>query len=103
MAHKVNITLSIPKELYDQMKMHQEIKWSEAARRGIIRQLAEVGGVINGKDLLKMLPEETRKGIEEISKLSRKSWEYYHKKMKGSERRRLKSLTQALYSKKSME
>lgn len=100
MAHKKNITLSVPLEMYDQMKKHPEIKWSQAAREGIAEQLMEVGGIVNGKVLLSMLPEETRKGIEEISKLSKESWREYYKGMKESEKRRLKLLTQASSSKK---
>ena len=103
MAHntnKMNITLSVPRELYEQMKKHPEIKWSEAARQGITEQLAAVGGLISGKVLLSMLPEETRKGIEEISKLSKESWKKYYEGTKESERRRLKLLTQVLSSKK---
>ena len=103
MAHKVNkknITLSVPVELYEQMKRHPEIKWSEAAREGIAEQLMEVGGIVNGKALLGMLPEETRKGIEEISKLSKESWREYYKGIKESEKRRLKLLTRALSLKK---
>lgn len=95
MAHKVNITLSVPKELYNQMKQHPEIKWSEAAREGIRSRLIGAGGIINGKDLLKALPEETRKGIEEISRFSDESWKEYYKGVKESEKRRLKSLTRA--------
>lgn len=103
MAHKVikrNITLSVPLEMYEQMKGHPEIKWSEAAREGIAEQLIEVGGVVNGKVLLGMLPEETRKGIEEISKLSKESWKKYYEGVRESEAKRLKLLTQALSSKK---
>ncbi len=103
MAHKImkkNITLSVPVKMYEQMKQHPEIKWSEAAREGIAEQLIDVGGVVSGKVLLGMLPEETRRGIEEISKLSKESWREYYKGVKESEKRRLKLLTQALSSKK---
>ena len=100
MAHKVNITLSVTREIYDEMKKHPEIKWSEAARKGITQQLARVGGIISGKELIKLLPEETRKGIEEISKLSDESWKSYHKKTKESEKKRFKLLTRAELSQK---
>ena len=84
------------------MKQHPEIKWSEAARKGITEQLTRVGGIMSGKELLKMLPEETRSGIERISKLSAESWKKHYDGMKESERRRLKLLTQASSSKKNM-
>lgn len=51
--------------------------------------------MINDKELIKTLPEETRKGIEEISKLSDESWRDYYRKAKESEKRRAKSLTRA--------
>lgn len=101
MAHKVNITLSITEELHKRMKEHPDIKWSEAAREGIRNKLFDVGGVISGKELLKRLPEETRKGIEEISKLPIEDWKRYYKKMKESEKRRARLLTQALSLKKN--
>lgn len=93
MGHKVHITLSIDQELYEKIKRHPEIKWSEAARTGIKRQLEEVEGVIKGSDLFKELPEETKTGIEEISKLSKADWKNYYKKMKEKEWKRTKSLT----------
>lgn len=31
----VNMTIAIPKELHNKMKRHNEIKWSEIARRAI--------------------------------------------------------------------
>ena len=36
MAH---ITLSVPDEVYKEMKRHPEIKWSEIARESIVRKL----------------------------------------------------------------
>ena len=38
----VNITLSIPKELFKEMKAHKELKWSEIARQAIKRKLEEL-------------------------------------------------------------
>lgn len=46
----------------------------------------------SGKVLLSMLPEETRKGIEEISRLSKESWKRYYEGVKESEAKRLKLL-----------
>ncbi|MBI2144825.1 hypothetical protein HYU18_00720 [Candidatus Woesearchaeota archaeon] len=66
MAHKANITLSIPKELYDQMKKHPDVKWSEAAREGLWRKITEVGGIISGKELIKMLPPHAKAALERI-------------------------------------
>ncbi len=37
-----NITLSIPKEVHDVMKIHKHIRWSEIARAAIILQLRKI-------------------------------------------------------------
>ena len=94
MAH---ITLSVPDELYKEMKKHPEIKWSEAAREGITRQISQLRGVISGKDLLQRLDSETR---EAILRIPGSEWAKCYKKIKESEKRRLKLLTQALQSKR---
>ena len=93
MAHKVNITLSIPKEIYERMKKHPEIKWSEAARIGINLQLQKVENMISGKELVKRLPPDVRADLEKISKLPVSDWKNYYKKIKEGEKRRLKLLT----------
>jgi len=94
MAH---VTLSIPDELYEEMKKHPEIKWSEAAREGIKKQISQLGGVVSGKDLLRNLDPETR---EAILKIPDSEWVKGYKKIKESEKRRLRSLTQALRSRR---
>ncbi len=92
MAH---ITLSIPDELYEEMKKHKEIKWSEIARRSISEKLDSMKGVVKGSDLFNKLPEETKEGIRKISKLSKSDWKKYHKTMKAKEWKKSKSLMQA--------
>ncbi len=93
MAH---ITLSIPNELYEEIKKHKEIKWSEAAREGIKHRLSEMEGVVSGKELLKRLDAETQRAIKEIPE---EKWIKGYKKMEESERKRLKYLTRASSSK----
>jgi len=39
-----NITISIPKELYDKMKRHPEIRWSAVIRRFLERYLMRLEG-----------------------------------------------------------
>ena len=92
MAH---ITLSIPDELYKEIKKHPHIKWSEAARVGIKQQLSQLGGVISGKELIKKLNPETKRALERISNIPESDWKEHYKKLKESEKRRLKSLTRA--------
>ena len=96
MAH---ITLSVPDEMYAEMKKHPHIKWSEAARQGIKQQLSGLKGVISGKELLSRLSPETRKAIDTIPE---KEWIRGYKQMKKGEKRRLKLLTQALSSAKQL-
>ena len=91
---KVNITLSVPRMLYEQMKEHPDIKWSEAAREGLWRKIAETGGIVSGKELIKTLPLHAKAALERISKLPKSDWREYYRKIKESEKRRLKSLTQ---------
>ncbi len=90
MAH---ITLSIPDEMYKEIKMHPHIKWSEAARQGIKQQLFHLKGVVSGKEIIESLSHETKQALERISNLPQETWRKHYKKMKESEKRRLKSLT----------
>lgn len=91
MAH---ITLSIPDDLRKEMKKHPEIKWSEAARKGIREQIAGLKGIVRGEDLLKSFPESVRKANEELKKFSKEDWEDWHKNVKEKEWKRTKSLMQ---------
>ena len=92
MAH---ITLSIPDELYQEMKKHREIKWSEIARRSIKEEMDKKKGIVKGSDFFDKLPEETKKGIRETAKFSESDWKKYYKKMKAKEWKRAKSLMRA--------
>ncbi len=89
MAH---ITLSIPDEVYTEMKNHPEIKWSEIARKSIIEKTLFLKGVINSKQLLELLSHETRNDIKNVSK---KEWVVFYKNVKQKEWKRKKYLTQA--------
>jgi hypothetical protein len=89
MAH---ITLSIPDETHKIMKEHPEINWSELARRNIIAQAVELRREVPVGELLKTLPESTRKSILESDDAS--SAEFARKvRKKGWKRTRY--LTQA--------
>jgi predicted CopG family antitoxin len=37
-----NITLSVPEEMFEKMKRHTELKWSEIARQAFERKLKEI-------------------------------------------------------------
>ncbi len=89
MAH---ITLSISDEIYEEMKKHPEIKWSEIARQTIIKKTLFIKNPVPGKELLRLLPEEVQKSINEVAE--KESTEFY-KKIKEKEWKRKKYLTQA--------
>ncbi len=77
------------------MKKYKEINWSEIARASIREKLSELRGVTEGKELAKKLDPETRKMLEEISKLPKKDWINYYRKMRKREWKRTRSLIQA--------
>jgi hypothetical protein len=61
----VNITLSVPKEVHNEMKKHPEIRWSEVARQAIIKKIGDMNLLdkLLSKSTLKM------KDVEEIDKI----------------------------------
>jgi len=61
-----NITLSISEELHEKMKKHEDVKWSEVARKAIQKKIED----------LEMLEKLTRK-----SKLTEKDAEMISKKI----------------------
>ena len=86
MAH---ITLSIPDEVYKEMKLHPEIKWSEIARQSIVQKTGMLKGNISGEEFLARLPEKTRKSIEEADE---KEWMDFTKKMREKDKKRARYL-----------
>ncbi len=58
----VNITLSVSKELFEEMKAHKELKWSEVARQAIKRKLEE----LRAMDKLLSKSELSESDAEEI-------------------------------------
>jgi predicted CopG family antitoxin len=57
----VNITVSIPQELYNKMKRYSEVKWSEVVRRALVEYVGRLEvverGVVSSEDLASMLKE----------------------------------------------
>jgi len=35
----VNMTLAIPKEMHEKMKLHSEVKWAEIARKAFVAKI----------------------------------------------------------------
>lgn len=59
-----NITLSMPDELLKKMKLFNELKWSEVARRAIEQRINDLESIENIAKKSKL----TKKDIEEFSK-----------------------------------
>ena len=58
-----NITLSLPEELYQKLKDHPEIRWSEIARKAIQQYLDEL-------ELLDKLTTKSQLTDEDVRELS---------------------------------
>lgn len=59
------ITVKVPDELYEKMKAHKEINWSEVIRQAIEKKINELENVRNGEDLIREL-ERLGIRVEEI-------------------------------------
>ena len=57
----VNITVSIPEDLYNKMKKYSEVKWSEVVRKALVEYVGRLEvmerGVVSSDELAKMLKE----------------------------------------------
>lgn len=51
----VNMTISVPKDLYDKMKRFSEVKWSEVVRKALVDYVGKLeiieGGVVSSEKL----------------------------------------------------
>ncbi len=59
-----NMTLSIPKELHEFVKKHNEINWSEIARRAMAEQARKI-------ELMEKLTENSKLTKKDVMKLDR--------------------------------
>ena len=87
-----NMTLAVPEDLHEIMRKHNEIKWSEIARKGIIDKIVSLRDVMKSKDIFNLLSFETQKDIKEVPK---KEWVEFYKNLEEKEWKRKKFLTQA--------
>jgi DUF438 domain-containing protein len=57
----VNVTISIPQELYDKMKRFSEVRWSEVVRKALYDYIGRLeiveGGVVSSEKLAAMLKD----------------------------------------------
>ena len=88
MAH---VTLSIPDDVYEDMKRYPEIKWTEIVRRTIVSYLDEMKDTSSPNEIRRQLSSETLNKLKTIS--SNKGAKYYRKSAK-EEWKRTRSLTQ---------
>jgi predicted CopG family antitoxin len=61
----VNMTISLPKELYERMKEYDEISWSAALRKMIEKKLADL-------ELLDALTSKSRLTNDDAARLAEK-------------------------------
>ena len=76
----VNMTVSVPKELYDKMKRYSEVRWSEVVRKALSDYVGRLeiieGGVVSSEKLATELKESNL----DVSCVSLdKAVEYYEK------------------------
>ncbi len=72
-----NLTLSVPDDLYEEMKRHPEIRWSEVARQALAKKLEDLRR-------LETLLRESELRDEDVQELGRKVKEGAWKKHRGS-------------------
>lgn len=72
-----NLTLSVPDDLYEKMKKHPEIRWSEVARQALAKKLDDLRR-------LDALLRESKLRDEDVEVLGRKVKEGVWKKHRGT-------------------
>lgn len=63
-----NMTLSVPKDVQERMKEHTEIRWSEVARRAIVRKLDDMEA-LKQMERIAQKSKLTKKDADEIARL----------------------------------
>jgi len=75
-----NITVSVPKELYEKMKRYSEVKWSEVVRKALIEYIERLEvterGVVFSDELSDLL-RDSKLDVRSIS--LEKAIEHYEK------------------------
>jgi metal-responsive CopG/Arc/MetJ family transcriptional regulator len=66
----VNVTVSVPEDLYEKMKKYSEVRWSEVVRRALMEYVGRLEvverGVVSSENLAAML-KESGLDVESIS------------------------------------
>jgi len=88
----VNVTVSVPEELYDKMKKYSEVKWSEVVRKALAEYIGRLEvmerGCVSSEDLAAMLRES---GLDVSAVSLEKALEFYEK-MREMEWKRLSTI-----------
>lgn len=90
----VNITVSIPEELYKKMKKYSEVKWSEVVRKALAEYIGRLEVMERGVVSAEKLAETLREANLDVSSISLEKAITYYKKARELEWKRL-STTQA--------
>lgn len=72
-----NLTLSVPDDLYAEMKKHPEIRWSEVARQALARKLDDLRRL----DALLRDSKLTEQDVDEVTKSVKEAvWKKHRKR-----------------------
>ena len=82
-----NITLSVPEEVYMEMKRRPDIRWSEVARQAIAERIRREGQLERMDQLLENSKLTKTDAIQLGKKVNRGMWERYKKDRPASRRR----------------
>lgn len=83
-----HITLSVPEEIYREMKKHPEIKWSEVAREGIAYKLMRMKKITTTKEMRSRISKGI---ISSVSGMSEAKAKKMYKEMVNEEWKHTKS------------
>ena len=84
-----HVTLSIPEEIYKEMRRYPEIKRSEIIRRSVVSYLEEMKA--SSTEIRSMLNENT---LNRLRSISSKKADWYFEKTEKAAWKRVRSLTQ---------
>lgn len=85
-----HITLSVPEEIYREMKKHPEIKWSEVARESISARLMKMRTASRASEIRLHIDP---KALDSVSRISASKSKKLYKKMVREEWKHAKYLT----------
>ena len=72
-----NLTLSVPDDLYEEMRKHPEIRWSEVARQALVKKLDDLRRL----DALLSNSKLTDEDVDDIAKSVKEGvWKKHRKR-----------------------